>query len=57
MITTNNKILVLISIGNPPVSKEMENVAGVIVVNADGITVKSTIENSLTMQVRLSLIV
>ena len=30
---------------------DLHNVAGVIVVNSDGVTVKSTLENSLSMQV------
>ena len=30
---------------------EIKNIAGVIVVNSDGITVKSTLENSLSVQV------
>ena len=31
---------------------EIKNIAGVIVVNSEGITVKSTLENSLSVQVR-----
>ena len=31
---------------------EIKNIAGVIVVNSDGITVKSTLENSLSVQVK-----
>ena len=30
---------------------EIKNIAGVIVVNSEGITVKSTLENSLSVQV------
>ena len=30
---------------------EIKNIAGVIVVNSDGITLKSTLENSLSVQV------
>ena len=32
---------------------EIKNIAGVIVVNSEGITVKSTLENSLSVQVNI----
>ena len=35
------------------ISKVMDNVAGVMVVNANGITVKSTLESTLSLQVQL----
>jgi hypothetical protein len=34
---------------------EIKNIAGVIVVNSEGITVKSTLENSLSVQVSIFL--
>ena len=33
---------------------DIKNIAGVVVVNSDGVTVKSTLDNSLTALVRMS---
>ena len=49
-----NKILAEIEQVLKKLGTEVKDIAGIIIVNSDGITVKSTLENSLSLQVKLS---